>query len=122
MAKKILIIEDDKSMARALEFKLTRAGFEVKSTGNGEDGLAILASENFSLILLDLIMPKVDGFKVLETLKERQNKTPIIVLSNLSQDQDEKHVLELGAEEFLIKSNTPISKIAERVKNKLGVL
>lgn len=122
MVKKILIIEDDKPMARALELKLAHAGFEAKSAGNGEDGLAIFASQDFSLVLLDLMIPKLDGFKVLEKLKERGNKIPIIALSNLSQVEDEKRALELGAAEFFIKSNTPILKIVERVKKKLGVL
>ena len=74
MINKILIIEDDMSMARALELKLTRAGFEVKSAVNGEDGLVLFEKEDFSLILLDLVIPKIDGFKLLEKLKEnRQN-------------------------------------------------
>lgn len=122
MAKKILIIEDDKPMAHALELKLARAGFDVKSAGNGEDGLEILAGQDFSLVLLDLMIPKLDGFKVLEKLKERGNKIPVIALSNLSQSQNEKRALELGAAEFFIKSNTPILKIVERVKKKLGIL
>lgn len=116
--KKILIVEDDKSMARALEFKLTHSGFDVQSAGNGEDCLAILDNQDFSLVLLDLMLPKLDGFKVLEKLKEKENKTPVIVLSNLSQAQDEKRVRELGAAEFFIKSNTPIADIVECVKEK----
>jgi len=120
-AIKILIIEDDKPMARALEIKLMHAGFEVKSVGNGEDGLLILEKQDFSLVLLDLMIPKLNGFKVLEKLKEKQNKTPVIVLSNLSQSQDEKLARELGAAGFFIKSNTPIAKIVEQVKEKLSI-
>ena len=119
--KKVLIIEDDKQMAQALEIKLMHAGFEVKNAGNGEDGLSILEKESFSIVLLDLMIPKIDGFRVLEKLKERKDETPVIVLSNLSQAQDEKRVLDLGAVEFYIKSNTPIAKIAERVKARLGI-
>ncbi len=119
-AKKILIIEDDKAMANALEIKLARAGFAVKSAGNGEDGLAILKKEDFSLVLLDLIMPKLDGFDVLEKLKEKGRKTPVIVLSNLSHPDDERRARELGAVDFLIKSNTPIAIIIERIREKLA--
>lgn len=120
--KKILVIEDDEPMARALEIKLTHAGFKVKSAGNGEDGLVIFfSSQDFSLVLLDLILPKVNGFKVLEKLKKDGNKTPVIVLSNLIQAEDENRLRELGAADFFIKSNTPILKIVERVKETLGV-
>lgn len=119
--KKILVIEDDKAMSRALEIKLTHAGFGVKVAENGEEGLAVLEKEDFSLILLDLIVPKMDGFKVLEKLKEKGNRIPAIVLSNLSQAQDEDRVRLLGAADFFIKSNTPIAKIVDKVKDKLGV-
>lgn len=82
---------------------------------NGEDGIALVEKEQFDLILLDLIMPKVDGFAVLATLKEKKNKTPVMVLTNLSQENDVKRAREFGAKEFFIKSNTPIADIVERV-------
>jgi DNA-binding response OmpR family regulator len=113
--KKILIIEDEKTLARALELKLTHSGFEVKTVFNGEDGIALLQDESFSLILLDLIMPKMDGFAVLEDLKAKKIKTPVMVLTNLSQENDVKRTKEFGAKEFFIKSNTPIVTIVERV-------
>jgi len=114
-AKKILIIEDEKPMARALELKLTHAGFEVKNVSNGEVGLELLEKETFDLILCDLIMPKMDGFKVLEALNERKIKTPIMILTNLSQSDDEKRARALGAKDFFIKSNMPIANIIERI-------
>lgn len=116
--KKILIIEDEKTLARALELKLSHAGFAVTAVFNGEDGVALLLKESFSLILLDLLMPKMDGFGVLTILKEKNIRTPVMVLSNLSQEDDLKRTQELGAKDFFIKSNTPISIILERV-NKL---
>ncbi len=100
--KKILIIEDERPMARALELKLTHAGFETTSAPNGEKGIELIGEQTFSLILLDLIMPKMDGFKVLETLKEKKIKTPVMVLTNLSQEDDEKRAKALGAKEFFI--------------------
>jgi len=109
--KKILIIEDEKPMARALELKLTHEGFEATITLNGESALETLEKETFDLIVCDLVMPKMDGFKVLETLKEKKIKTPVIVLTNLSQEDDEKRAKSLGAKEFFIKSNTPIANI-----------
>lgn len=113
--KKILIIEDEKTLARALELKLTRADFEVKTVFNGEDGIALLQEEIFALILLDLIMPKMDGFMVLASLKVKKIKTPVMILTNLSQENDIKRTKEFGVKEFFIKSNTPIATIVERV-------
>ena len=115
MKKKILIIEDEKPMARALKLKLEHAGFEAKAVFNGEDGVEVLQKETYALILLDLVMPKMEGFKVLEILSEKKIKTPVIVVSNLSQEDDEKRAKALGAKKFFIKSNTPIATIVEWV-------
>ncbi|MBI4652813.1 response regulator [Candidatus Kuenenbacteria bacterium] len=116
MPKKILIIEDERPMAQALKLKLTHSHFETAIAYNGEDGLAILEKETFSLILLDLVMPRINGFSVLETLKEKKIQTPVIVLSNLSQKEDEKRARTFGIEEFFIKSDTPIATIIERIE------
>ncbi len=112
--KKILIIEDEKTLARALELKLTSSGFGVVTVLNGEEGITLLKKESFDLILLDLIMPKMDGFAVLEILKTKKIKTPVLVLSNLSQQNDVKRTKEFGVKEFFIKSNTPIAVIVEK--------
>ena len=118
-AKKILIVEDEKPMARALELKLTHHGFLVQTAGDGQEALTILAEKKFDLILLDLIMPKIDGFTVLKNIREQKNLTPVIVLSNLSQEEDTKRAKELGAKGFFIKSNTPIADIIGYVKEAL---
>ena len=115
-SKKILIIEDEKTLAHALEIKLTRSGFTVNTAFNGEDGIKLVKEKPFDLILLDLIMPKLDGFAVLELLKAKNIKTPVMVLTNLSQDTDIKRTKEFGAKEFFIKSNTPLATIVERIK------
>lgn len=111
----ILIIEDEKPLARALELNLNEAGFTTKVVFNGSDGITLLEKETFDLILCDLIMPKMDGFTVLAILKEKKIKTPIIVLSNLSQKDDEKYAKAFGAKDFFIKSNTSIETIVARV-------
>ena len=103
-------------MARALELKLTYEGFKANAVFNGEEGFGLLQKETYALIILDLVMPKMDGFKVLETLNEQKIKTPVIVLSNLSQEDDEKRVRALGAKKFFVKSNTTIATIVEWVK------
>ena len=114
--KKILIIEDEKPLARALELKLAHEGFEVMNLQNGEGFIPLLEKENFFLIVCDLIMPKLDGFQVLETIKDKELKIPIIILTNLSQAEDEKRVRELGATQFFVKSDTPLSKIVSYIK------
>ncbi len=114
--KKILIVEDEKPMARALELKLDHSGFETGVASDGEQGLAAIRKNGIDLILLDLVMPKLDGFAVLAELKQKGNKTLVIVLSNLSQEDDEKRAKALGAREFYIKSNTSIADIVTRVE------
>lgn len=115
MSKKILIIEDEKTLARALELKLTRSGFVVSVVFNGEDGINIVQKEIFDLILLDLIMPKSDGFAVLAILKAENIMTPVVVLTNLGQEYDMARAKGFGAKGFFIKSNTPLATIVEYV-------
>lgn len=114
-SKRILIIEDEKTLARALELKLTGSGFSVHVVYNGEDGVKLLRHEQFDLILLDLIMPEMDGFAVLATLKAEQIKIPVIVLTNLGKEIDVMRIKEFNVKDFFIKSNTPITIIAKRV-------
>ena len=118
--KKILIIEDERSMARALELKLTHEGFKVATANDGAAGLALIDQGPFDLILLDLVMPKMDGFSVLEALQVKHNTIPVIVSSNLSQPEDEQRAKTLGAAGFIIKSNTPIATIIELIKAQLS--
>lgn len=113
--KKILIIEDERPISRALEFKLKHAGFEVKTAFDGEEGVALLQKETYALVLLDLVMPNMDGFKVLEAIKEKKIETSVVVLSNLSQEDDKKRAKEFGVKEFFVKSDTSITTIVERI-------
>jgi len=117
--KKILIVEDEKPLAKALELKLKHEGFEAQSILNGGYVQESLEKESYDLIILDLVMPIVDGFEVLEKLKKDKNKIPIIVLSNLNQGEDERKVKELGAVEFFVKSNTPITEMVKNIKKVL---
>ncbi len=119
-SKKILIVEDERAIARALELKLSHSGFNVKVVGNGEEALRILEKEKFDLVLLDLVMPKLDGFGVLKGLADKNIKTKIIVVSNLSQEEDRRKAKELGASNFFVKSDTPIADIVSEVKKILS--
>ncbi len=114
--KKILIVEDEKPMARALELKLKHADFDAKAVFNGEECISELEKEKYDLILLDLVMPRMDGFSVLKKIKEMKIDTPVIIISNLSQKDDESKAKELGAKDFFIKSNTSIASIVEKIK------
>jgi len=117
---KILIVEDEKPMARALEIKLSNSGYTAKVAYDGQKALDILALEKFDVILLDLVTPRKDGFDVLKELKERGDKTPVIISSNLSQPEDIKRAKDLGARDYFVKSNTPISVVVEHVKDVLA--
>lgn len=114
--KKILIVEDERPMAKALQLKLTHVGYDAVSVGNGVDAIALLDKETFDVILLDLMMPKMDGFTFLREMQKRAILTPIIVLSNLSQEEDRQKAKDLGARDFFVKSDTPISKIVISVQ------
>ena len=118
--KKILIVEDEVPMAKALETKLTKEGFEAKSVPNGKEAIKELEANEYDAMLLDLIMPEMDGFSVLKQVKEKGLKVSVIVTSNLSQDEDIKKATELGAKDFIVKSNTPIIEIIEKIKNLVG--
>lgn len=114
--KKILIVEDEKPMARALEIKLNNSGFFAKAVFNGEEAIATIEREEWDFILSDLIMPKMDGFSVLKELKKRKLDIPVVILSNLSHGEDMKKAKELGAIDFFIKSNIPIADIVDYLK------
>ena len=118
--KRVLIVEDEKPMARALGLKLAHVGFETAIASNGEEALALLEQTPFDRVLLDLMMPKLDGFGTLQALKDRGVKTPAVVLSNLSQAEDEKRAKALGAKKFFVKSDTPIATIVAYVQETLG--
>ncbi len=114
--KRILIVEDEKPIAKALQLKLSHSGFDAEVVHNGADAISYVTKNPVDMILLDVIMPVMDGFAVLESLKKKGVTTPVVMLSNLSQEEDEKRAKALGAKDFFIKSNTPLVEIVEFVK------
>jgi DNA-binding response OmpR family regulator len=112
--KSILIVEDERPLSHALELKFQREGYETCTVNNGEDGLKEVQTGKHSAVLLDLIMPGMDGFTFLQ--KAKGDKTPIIVLTNLGQDEDRARAKEMGAADYFVKSNTPITEIVKHVK------
>jgi len=115
--KKILIIEDEKPLVRALELKLMHEGFIIEILPNGEGAIELLEKDDISLVVCDLVMPKVDGFYVLKMMKEKNIKIPVIILTNLGQAEDEKRVRALGATNFFVKSDTSLAQIVSYIKD-----
>lgn len=113
---KILIVEDEKPLAHALQLKFKNQGYDVLLAEDGKIGLEIAKTQKFDAILLDLIMPNMDGFSFLEKIGDVIKKTPVIVLSNLSQAEDKNRAESMGAKGYFVKSNTPISSIIETVR------
>lgn len=118
---KILIVEDEEILSKVLEEKFKRSGFDVSIATNGADAFPMAKKSQPEIILLDLILPKKNGFQVLKELKsDAELKTiPVIVLSNLGQDEEIKKALEAGAEDYLVKTQHPINEVIEKVKNLL---
>lgn len=121
MEQRIVIIEDDEMLNNMYSQKFKMAGYEVFSAFNGQDGLVLSDKEKPDLIILDIIMPKMDGFAVLKRLRKNEatKKIPVLLLTNLGQEDDVKKGRELGAQDYFIKANHTPSEIIEKVKNLL---
>jgi len=118
MAKKILVIEDDKFLRELISQKLIKEGYDIIEAIDGEKGIEAIKSEKPDLVLLDLILPEVDGFGVLAKVKEDASlsQIPIIILSNLGQKDDIEKGLKLGASDYLIKAHFTPNEIVEKIK------
>ena len=116
---KILIIEDDRFLSSILKGRLEKDGFIVEQAFDGDEGLKMLKETQPDLILLDLIMPKMSGFEVLEaiSLDPQLARTPVMIASNLGQDSDIQKAKQLGAVEYYVKVKTSIDELAKLVKN-----
>ena len=119
--KNILVAEDEEFLIRALKDNLEAEGCTVDTAVNGEEAMERLRSRRPDIILLDLLMPKKDGFSVLEEVKKSSEwrLIPVIVLSNLGGDAEIKRALELGADDYFVKSQHPIEEVIEKVKEYL---
>lgn len=114
---KVLIAEDEKPLARALELKLQKEGIDTVVVSNGEAAEEELKKKIYDLAILDLVMPLMDGFDVLQKIQGKNIRTIILVVSNLSQDEDKLKVKDLGAKEFFVKSDTPLATLVEYIRN-----
>ena len=118
MAKKILIIEDEKILADLLEKKLKERGYEVSVARDGIEGLDKMRKEKQDLILLDVIMPKMGGFEVLEEMNKDSElkKIPVIIISNSGQPVEIDRALKLGVKDYLIKTQFDPEEVMEKVE------
>lgn len=115
--KRILLVEDDDALANVYLSRLEIEGFEVRRVANGEDALATTLNFKPDLILLDVMMPKVSGFDVLDILRNtpETSKVKIIMLTALSQDSDKDKAEALGVDDYLVKSQVVITDVIERI-------
>lgn len=116
-----MIIEDDKFLRELIARKLEREGYEVAEAVDGEEGFKKVKAEKADLVLLDLILPGIDGFEVLSRMKKDVSvaQTPVIILSNLGQKEDVDRGLKLGAADYLIKAHFTPGEIIEKVQKVL---
>lgn len=122
MQKKILIVEDEPRLVEVLSDQLKDAGFSVLIARDGEQGLAAALEHKPDLVLLDLLLPKVEGITMLKQLRSRENgkNTPVMILTNLSDTKNVNEALKYGAYNFLVKANWDVDSIVEEIKTRLA--
>ena len=121
MAKTILIIEDDKFLRELITRKLLNEAYEVSEAVDGEEGIKKIKEEKPDLVLLDLILPGIDGFEVLSQMRKESalSSIPVIILSNLGQKEDVEKGLKMGAVDYLIKAHFTPGEIIDKIKSAL---
>jgi DNA-binding response OmpR family regulator len=119
---KILLIEDDEVLAGMYEMKFKQKGYDITLAKNGEDGLEAAQKEKPDLILLDLILPRKDGYQVLQELKgnEETKDIDVFILSNLGQNGEIKKGKEMGAKDYLIKANLTPGQLVDKIEKRTG--
>lgn len=123
---KILIVEDEEDLREAMVDKLTREGFQVNEAKNGEEGLEVALKERPDLILLDIVMPKMDGMTMMKKLRKTNTwgeKVPVILLTNLSASDDKiiKAIVENEPSYYLVKSDWKVGDVVQKVKEELDI-
>jgi DNA-binding response OmpR family regulator len=119
--KRILLVEDDDALANVYMTRLQAEGFELRRVSNGEDALANAINFKPDLVLLDVMMPKVSGFDVLDILRNTPDTAylKIVMLTALSQDSDKERAESLGVDDYLVKSQVVIADVVDRIKHHL---
>ncbi|MBN2016072.1 response regulator [Candidatus Dojkabacteria bacterium] len=124
MKKRILIIEDEEGIANAFMKQLTLIGnFDVQIAAGGAEGLKLLEDGKFDLVLLDLVMPEMDGVEVLQNMKDQHEKykdVPVIALTNVTSDETRDEVMKLGAKKFIVKTNIEPDDLIGQINEVIG--
>ena len=115
--RRILLVEDDRFLRRACEIGLRAKGHTVVTAVDGEEGLRLARSDQFDLILLDMLMPKLTGLEVLRSLKadKATASIPVMILSNSTREQDISEVIRLGAVDYVVKADVSLDQLAEKL-------
>ena len=120
---KVLIVEDDKFLSELIATKLTKEGFEIEVAGDGEAGLAMISEKKPHIVLLDIMLPGMSGFEVLEAKNKDEaiKDIPVLILSNFGQESKVQEGLDLGAKDYLVKANFTTGEIVDKIKATLGL-
>ena len=121
--KTILVVEDEKDLAQALKIKLEEAGFVTLVAYDGESGLRIALAEHPDLVLLDILLPGMDGMELLKQLREDEwgREAKVILLTNVDNIETIAKVIEDEGYEYLVKTDWKMDDVVAKIKNKLGV-
>jgi len=118
--KKILIVEDEEPMLRSLTDKFTEDGFDVLQARDGEEGLKAVTEDGIDLVLLDIILPKMDGMTMLKRMRKDNINTPVILLTNLDYSVGVAKAMESDVYDYLVKTDWTLDDVAEKVKERLA--
>lgn len=109
---KVLLVEDEASIRKFVKINLERNGYTVYEAESGEEGLKILSSNDIDIVILDVMLPGIDGFEVLRRIREKDNKVIVIMLTAKGQDMDKIMGLEIGADDYMVKPFNPLELVA----------
>ena len=122
--KKILLVEDDKNIREMYQMKLEMEGYEVITADDGKDALELIKKEKLDLVLLDILLPKKDGFEVLEEVRQSKDEKikniPIIIVSNLSHFDDQQEAKKFAVFDYLVKAKVTPQEMVDKVNEALG--
>lgn len=122
MAKKILLVEDDEMISSMYKTRMEQSGYEILTANNGNDGLSTALKEKPDIILLDIILPQMDGFSVLQELRgsKKTEKIPVFMLTNLGTEEDREKGKRLGANDYLVKASLTPADILHKIEEYIG--
>jgi DNA-binding response OmpR family regulator len=121
--KTVLVVEDDTILSRAIYLQLKSAGFTITTAEDGVTGLEVMQKVKPDLVILDLLLPKIDGFEVLRIMRSNSElkDIPVLVFSNLSSDEDKEKAKSLGAQSYRVKADVKMEDLTKQVKKMLNL-